>query len=136
MLRRVALVRTDVSEEFSAHFIFLRSLRRLLVTANVFPSSLILVTLMMKALSSSETSVLTRATRLNIPEDAILQIIPDYLTLKSRTLFRSCQLCSHSSNFQKSYENRKFIPVLTKAINTGTRVHNDTVKCAYESYGL
>jgi hypothetical protein len=72
MLCRVALVRTDVSEECSASIIvFLRSMRRLLVIANVVPSSPILVTLIMEELRSYETSVLTRGTRRNISEDGI-----------------------------------------------------------------
>jgi hypothetical protein len=45
---------------------------RLRVTANVVPSSLILVILMMEAIRSSETLVLTRATRPNIAVDGIL----------------------------------------------------------------
>jgi hypothetical protein len=68
MLSRVALVKAHVSEELSASFIrmtrigelgtlavtsntksFLRSVRRLPVTASVVPSSPILVTLMNKA---------------------------------------------------------------------------------------
>jgi hypothetical protein len=52
--------------------VFLRSIRRLLVAACVVPSSPIFVTLMMEEPGSSETSVLTRATRRNNPEDTVL----------------------------------------------------------------
>jgi hypothetical protein len=70
MLRRVTLVR---NRRFRGTYRSILRVTRIgvLVTANV-RSLPILVTLMMDALSYSETSDLKRATRRNIPEDAVL----------------------------------------------------------------
>jgi hypothetical protein len=120
MLHLVALVRTDVSDELSASFIRMtrigtlavtsnrrtlrrniRSVRRLLVTASVVPSSPILVTLMKETLRFSETSVLTRTTRRNIPEDDIIY--------------------GHRRENLKSY-----IPSLCSSLNVRNKYHTHT----------
>jgi hypothetical protein len=132
MLRRVALVRTDVSEELSASFIRVTRIDELRTTlavtsnrrtASVVPTSQILVTLMKEVLRSSETWVLIRATRRNIPEDIInqgfslLQVIQSwflgpssflynwYCDVFLRTLMRSKRQTDQSPKIYVDMEN-------------------------------
>jgi hypothetical protein len=62
MIRRVALVRTDASEELSSSFIKVTRIGKLGTT--------------LAETSNQRTSVLTRATGRNIPEDAVLGSTP------------------------------------------------------------
>jgi hypothetical protein len=83
MLRSVALVRTDISEERIASIIRVTQIGEIETTitvsasaqavANVVLSSPIIFVLLMQATGSSEALVLTRATRCNIPEYGIPQ---------------------------------------------------------------
>jgi hypothetical protein len=110
MLRCVALVRTDILVELSASIIRVTridelgitldvtSVRRLLVTANVVPSSPILVALIMEALSYSKMSVRTRATRRNIPEGAILQIPGNH-----SSEYNSASIDAHTGDYEALY---------------------------------
>jgi hypothetical protein len=87
MLRRVALVTTDISEERIAS-IFRENKNRQAktsVSSNKQPKHIIFLrsVLMMEGIRSSETSVLTRVTQRNIPEGGILLLLQFDITVKS-----------------------------------------------------
>jgi hypothetical protein len=114
MLCRVALVRTDVSEELSASFIMVTRIGELGTT--------LAVTLMKEPLSSSETSVLTRATRRNIPEDTILhshrrENLKSYILQTSLLILLNCALFPFTPGSSNTFATLKYSYVLCDQIN-------------------
>jgi hypothetical protein len=127
MLRRVALVRTDVSEEPSASFIRVtrigelwttlgvtsnrrtqRWVRRLLVTASVVPSS---------------PPALTRATRHNIAEDTILRShsrenLKSYIGTSLAVASNGRKLRRNTSCYKIAYSRLFVFPYLLNKFNS------------------
>jgi hypothetical protein len=94
----------------------------LLVTANMFPSSLILATLIMEAIHSSETLVLTRAAWCNIPEDSILYshrcenlkmirlLLPKNVYVNSNSMAPCAEIVPSLKQSQRCATNHAIIP--------------------------
>jgi hypothetical protein len=90
MVTRIGKLGTNLAATSNRNTLLFHILPQLLVTTNVAPSSPILVTLMIDAMSFSETSILS-VKRRNIPEEGILhshcpENLKSYIALTGWTL--------------------------------------------------
>jgi hypothetical protein len=84
---------------------FLHIMLQLLVTTNIVPSSLILVTMFMVVIYSSKSSILTRAICHNMPEGGILYLVLRY----TQYLMSKWHVYSHFTCYLGELEGLKVI---------------------------
>jgi hypothetical protein len=101
----------------------------LLATANVVPSTPIIVIVIVEEVRSSETSVLTRATRRNITKDGILhshrrETLKSYIALTGLALYRRRNV------FPVRYELGVYIPE-DGILHTHRRENLKPYNCCY-----
>jgi hypothetical protein len=139
MLFHVAVVGTDVSDKpiptsikvtrvgelgtpLSSNRNRISQLLRLLLTANVIPSSPILVTLLKEAKYYSDTSVFTGVTRLNISEDGIIQSDRGGCKLLNSLLMEENQAVWVGSRMYHTRPSQGIRPVILEELFTQQRV--------------
>jgi hypothetical protein len=103
----------DRNRRATDDIVFLRSVLRLLFTANVVPSYPILVILMMEAILPSKTSVLTEDTRHNVPEDGILLVVRTLMDISEECIVSIFRV-EYQSSKKAGYSRCRLLPAVAR----------------------